>query len=208
LILIKLLSFCASPVPGSSTEVLLRRIAASISRQLNTRSCHDFIRLSDYDITPCQSCGEAPTPGYCFIDDGMTELYRKLEKCDCLLFGSPIYFDSVSASAKLFIDRCNCIRPYDFQKSGGDHRFVKLIQRQKPGAIILVGGEKAWFEGARRCIAGFFKWVEVTNEALIMHHSVDAELIGDVSDKPETLHDADEIGRRLAMIIRKNHARR
>jgi multimeric flavodoxin WrbA len=206
--LIRILSVCASPVTDSSTEILLRRIAASIGSQVKVKPRHDLVRLTDLDITPCQSCGEAPTPGYCFIDDAMTELYRKLQLCDCLLFGSPIYFDSVSASAKLFIDRCNCVRPYNFGRSEEDHHFSKLMKRSRPGAIVLVGTEKVWFEGARRSIAGFFKWVEVTNEGLLTHQSADAERAGDVVDRPEKLREADELGRRLAKVIRKNHVRR
>ena len=206
--MIRILSICSSPVVGSSTEKLLRRIAESIGRQSNEKLHHELIRLSDYDITPCQACGEAPSPGYCFVEDAMTGLYDKLVRCDCLLFGSPIYFDSVSASAKLFIDRCNCMRPYNFDGATGERHFVKRIERGRPGAIVLVGGEKAWFEGARRCIAGFFKWVEVANEGLVKHQSIDAERVGDVIDNPEALREADKIGRHLAGIIRKNHARR
>ena len=138
----------------------------------------------------------------------MTELYHKVERCDCLLFGSPIYFDSVSASAKLFIDRCNCIRPYNFGRADDDHHFIKLINRTRPGAIVLVGGEKAWFEGARRCLAGFFKWVEVANEGVLAHQSADAERSGDAADCSDTLHRADELGKKLAANIRKQHARR
>ncbi len=206
--MIKILSLCASPVSGSSTEILLDRIAASISSRLDVKSRHELIRLSDYDISACQACGESPMPNYCFIDDAMTELYDKVVKCDCLLFGSPIYFDSVSASAKLFIDRCNCIRPYNFDRAEGERHFVQRIARSRPGAMVLVGGEKAWVEGARRCIAGFFKWIEVTNEGLVIHQSIDAERVGDVMDKPDRLHEADRLGRRLAGIVRKKYARR
>ena len=207
--MIRILSVCASPVPDSSTEILLRRVAGSIRAQLDTRSRHDFIRLSEYDITPCQACGEAPTPNYCFLDDAMSGLYAQLEQCDCLLFGSPIYFDSVSASAKLFIDRCNCVRPYNFGRGDDERHFVRRWERSRPGAIVLVGSEKAWFEGARRCIAGFFKWVEVTNEGLLTHQSADAERTGDVVDGAETAprggSSSAAVSRR---IIRKNHARR
>ena len=206
--MIRILSLCGSPVPGSSTEILLCRIGDAIRENLSLRSQYDLVRLSDYDITPCQACGEAPAPGYCFIDDGMTALYRKLERCNCLLFGTPIYFDSVSAQSKAFIDRCNCMRPYNFDRSQSERHFVRLLSRQCPGAIVLVGGKQAWFEGARRCIAGFFRWIEVTNVACLKFYSVDPLKIGEVAGQPDFLREADKIGQQLARVIRKQHGRR
>jgi len=206
--LIKVVSVCGSPVPGSSTEILLKRIVGAIAASLSTKVRHDFTRLSECDISPCQACGEAPTPQFCFIDDAMTTLYRTLERCDCLLFGSPIYFDSISAQAKAFIDRCNCMRPPDFNGAHAPHHFVRLIHRQCPGAIVLVGGEQAWYEGARRCIAGFFKWIEVTNEAVLKFTSTDFNRIGEAAEHPDALHEADRIGRQLAQTVRKQYGRR
>ena len=206
--MIKIVSICGSPVPGSSTEILLRRIGSTIGQTLSSRSRHDFVRISDHDIVPCQACGEAPTPRYCFIDDAMTGIYASIEKCDCLLFGSPIYFDSVSAQAKTLIDRCNCMRPYNFDRAPSDHHFIRLLQRARPGAIVLVGGEKAWFEGARRCVAGFFKWIEITHEACLKFYSIEDKKIGEVREHHDILREADKIGRRLARLIERQHGRR
>lgn len=205
--MIRVLSICGSPVPGSSTEILLRRIASAVVANLKDRYRHDFVRLSELDMTACQACGEAPTPKFCFIDDAMTALYRKLIDCDCLLFGSPIYFDSVSAQTKLFIDRCNCLRPADFCGTPQQGRFIRLIERQRPGAMVLVGGERAWFEGARRCVAGFFKWIEITNEGCLKFCGVEDNQVGEAAARPDVLREADKIGQALARVIRKQHGR-
>ena len=85
--------------------------------------------------------------------------FQEVLRCDCLLIGSPIYFDTVSAQLKLFIDRCNCMRPVDFESKDERPNFVKLIERKRPGGMILVGSEGGHYEGARRTIAGFFKWI-------------------------------------------------
>ncbi len=156
------------------------------------------IRLNDLKFIPCQACGRAPTPQYCFYDDDLTRVYESLEKCDCLIFGSPVYFDSVSGQAKMFIDRCNCFRPYDFNNIDPDHDFVKLLKRKRPGAMVLIGGERQWMEGARRVVAGFFKWVEVTNEGLVTYSSTDDRKIGTVAEDSSKLQEADDLGRKLA----------
>ena len=205
--MIRVLSICGSPVPGSSTEILLRRIASAVAANLKDRCRHDFVRLSELDMTACQACGEAPNPNFCFIDDAMTALYRKLIDCDCMLFGSPIYFDAVSAQAKLFIDRCNCLRPANFTGMPPHGHFTRLIERRRTGAMVLVGGERAWFEGARRCVAGFFKWIEVTNEGCLKFCSVEDNQVGEVAARSDVLREADKIGRLLARTIRKQHDR-
>jgi multimeric flavodoxin WrbA len=206
--LINLLTISASPVLRSSTDLLLKRTAGSfksaLSGQLKVRQT--FVKLNEITFIPCQSCGEAPERGFCFFDDDLTEIYRKLERCDCFLFGSPVYFDSVSAQAKMFIDRCNCFRPPDFDKVDPDHDFLKKVTRKRPGAMVLVGGERGWFEGARRVIAGFFKWVEVTNEGMIIYRSSDFTRFGTVSEDKQSLAEADALGQRLAQIVLRNHA--
>ena len=178
---------------------------SALSGQLKVRQT--FVKLNELTFIPCQSCGEAPEHGFCFFDDDLTKVYRKLERCDCLLFGSPVYFDSVSAQAKMFIDRCNCFRPPDFDNVDPDHDFLKKLTHKRPGAMVLVGGERGWFEGARRVIAGFFKWVEVTDEGLIIYRSPDFMRSGTVSEDKQTLAEADALGQRLAQIVLKNHAR-
>jgi len=204
--LIKLLSLCGSPVENSSTEIILRNVAGSFQAHLqNDREVeHTFVRLNELKYIPCQSCGKTPAPKYCFYNDDLAPLYDRLADCDCLLFGSPIYFDSVSAQAKAFIDRCNCFRPVDFGSAGPDHVFIKLLKRRRPGAIVLVGGEKGWFEGARRCIAGFFKWLEVVNEGVLMYHP-HGNQAGSVASEPEKLKEAERLGRHLASITVNNY---
>ncbi len=203
--MIRLLSISGSPVEGSSTELLLRKIAHSVAENSGDKVRHRLVRLNDLDITACQACGEDPAPDFCFVGDGMAALYNDVVNCDCLLFGSPIYFDAVSAQAKAFIDRCNCLRPADFDDKVAGHHFIKRIGRKRPGAMVLVGGEQAWFEGARRCIAGLFKWIEVTNEGHLMFCSKDFNRIGEVADDVAALRQADKLGRKLARIVSRSH---
>lgn len=201
---IKLLSLSGSPVEGSSTEILLHETAEALRSALEGHADvdHHLVRLNEVEVLPCQACGKAPTPEYCFYDDGMTSLYQRLVECDCLLVGSPIYFDAVSAQTKAFIDRCNCIRPADFNNTVPDHDFIKLLKRKRPGGMVLVGTDNGWFEGARRCIAGFFKWVEVLNEGVVTYKSPDFTRSGTVREDETALEDAHTLGRHLAQILK------
>jgi multimeric flavodoxin WrbA len=161
-----------------------------------------MIRLHGLVYQPCKACGEAPATGYCIYDDALTTIYDKIVECDVVLFGSPIYFDSVSAQAKAFIDRCNCMRPADFNNTDPGHDFLKLIKRKRLGAIVLVGGKQGWFEGARRTIAGFFKWVEIVNHGMVTFQTTDYNRTGEVVNAETTLEEARQLGERLADAVR------
>ncbi len=166
--MLNILTLTGSPVSGSSTSILLEHIAEGITYSSTQPVNNEIVRLNDYQYIPCQACGKSPEPDYCIFKDEVYPIYEQFLKCDIVLFGSPIYFDSVSAQAKLFIDRCNCLKPYDF-KNETDHHFKSLITKKRLGAIVLVGGERQKFEPARVVMAGFFKWTEIENCGLITY---------------------------------------
>ncbi len=198
--MIRLLILSGSPVEGSSTDLLLGRIETAFLDQMGEKADVETtrLRINDLDFKLCQSCGEAPEEGFCLFHDDLDQVYASLVACDCLLVGSPIYFDSVSAQMKMLIDRCNCIRPPDWKNVNPEHDFIKLLSRQRPGAMVLVGGDRGYFEGARRTIAGWFKWIEVVNEGHLMFRSTDFRCKGMVSNDMAALGEADTLGRRLA----------
>jgi len=205
--LIKILVISGSPTAESSTDILLKTTAEAVVQGLGGSSYGqvDFVKLNDFQFIPCQSCGKAPHDEWCVFHDAISPVLDKIAECDCLIVGSPIYFDSVSAQLKALMDRCNCFRPANFDGKEPGQDFVRLIKRKRPGAIILVGGEQGWFEGARRSIAGFFIWIEVTNEGMVQYHSKDFKRTGEVIDSGATLEQARAMGSKLAETLRKSH---
>ena len=199
--MIKILSISGSPVANASTDILLNRVSESIISNLGEKAAGEvsFVKLNALTFRPCQSCGVDPTPRWCFYDD-LSPVLEQLAVCDCLLFGTPIYFDCVSAQAKTFIDRCNCFRPADFEEDSKT-QFIRRLKRTRPGAMVLVGGERGWFEGARRVVAGFLKWVEVTNEGQLMYSSPGTTARGSAAEDRTILAEADELGKNLAKLL-------
>ena len=187
------LGICGSPVRGGSTEILIEEILRGAQ---SAGALTDYIFLNDLQIMPCQACGKSPTEGYCFFHDGMDEVYKKFDWCDAVVIGSPIYFDSVSAQTKLFIDRTNCFRSLNID---GPEHFIPRMQKKRKGAIILVGGEREEYEHARRVIGGFFVWANVKSVGLITfaHSSWDKGAVVGASD---VLRQAHEVGIELARI--------
>ncbi len=149
-----ILGISGSPTGGSSTDILVNTILeGAAANHVKTR----FVRLNDKNILPCQSCGKSPEPDYCFFHDDMDELYGLMEKSEGIVLGSPIYFDSVSAQTKLFIDRTNCLRPVDFSIKD-ETVFKKPLFKGKKGGIVIVGGKQGSFDTTLRTARGFFLW--------------------------------------------------
>jgi multimeric flavodoxin WrbA len=61
--------------------------------------------MSEKQVAPCDACGTCFEVGACVIQDDMQELYAMLDRADAIVFGSPVYFGSVSAQTKAVMDR-------------------------------------------------------------------------------------------------------
>jgi len=204
--MLNILTLTGSPINGSSTDILLEHIAEGIIQGAPQPTHNEIIRLNHYQYLPCQSCGKSPEPDYCFFKDEIYPIYEMLIECDIVLFGSPVYFDTVSAQAKLFIDRCNCLRPPDFEGET-EHTFKKILTKKRLGAMALVGGERQKFEHARVVLAGFFKWVEIENCGEIMYGGSGWD-IGAVADNSRKLQEAYNLGRSIADLVTIENNRR
>ncbi len=200
----RLLLISGSPTKGSSTDLLMRIVADECAVALGEEVEIQSVKISELQFIPCQACGEAPTPHFCFFHE-IDEQYDQIVLCDALIFGSPIYFDNVSAQAKAFIDRCNCFRPYDFKSIDPGHSFLKLLPKKRPGAMVFVGGESGWFEGARRTVVGFFKWIEIASVGMVTWSHEDVT-IGSATGDGQIVAQAKELGRTLAQAMREQHA--
>ena len=85
------------------------------------------------EISPCMDCRYCWKQKACVIQDGMQEIYRKMEEADNIVLASPVYFHSVTGKMKALIDR--------FQVYWAGHvRNDMPEQPQHKGAILLVGG--------------------------------------------------------------------
>jgi len=181
-----------SATGGSSTDLLIQAaLDGASAAHVKTR----LYRLNEKQIIPCQACGISPEPDYCFFHDGMEELYNIMEKSEGIILGSPVYFDSVTAQTKLFIDRTNCLRPADFSDKSVQ-KFKEPRFKGKKGGIILVAGDYGKFEGALRVMRAFFIWagIEILFE---LKYKTKTLNVGEVRDDEGTLESAKEYGKML-----------
>ena len=91
-----------SPRRNGNSEILAKAVAEGFE---GAGGSVEYIRLNDLAIRPCQGCGGCDKTGVCVIKDEMVDVYEQVDRADRLLIVSPIYFYSLSAQTKIFIDR-------------------------------------------------------------------------------------------------------
>ena len=101
------LAFNGSPRKNSTTATLLKKaLAGAASQGAET----EFIQLNKLSMKGCQACFSCKkrggkSYGRCILKDDMTPLYGKVERSDAFFVGSPIYFGTITSSAKMFVER-------------------------------------------------------------------------------------------------------
>jgi multimeric flavodoxin WrbA len=96
----RIIGINGSPRKKGNTQALLK--IALKSSQINDIK---LIHLIDYKIEPCNGCGLCWKTKKCPIDDDLEKVVSELVTSDAILVGSPVYYGTVSAQMKAFIDR-------------------------------------------------------------------------------------------------------
>ena len=89
---------------GNSTALAEQVVAGAEAAGAEVESFY----LHGMGIAPCTACDVCRDDSAkdCVIDDQMAEVYPKLRGADGLVIASPVYWFTVSAQTKLFMDRC------------------------------------------------------------------------------------------------------
>lgn len=138
------LIFLGSPRKNGNSEVLTKAVCRGIER---AGGSVEIVRLNSLQFSPCIGCGGCDKTGHCVLEDQMIPLYDKIELARRLIIASPIYFYSITAQTKAFVDRCQALwnRKYLKVKAG---TWSKNPERK--GYLLSVAatkGEKV-FDGA------------------------------------------------------------
>ena len=73
----------------------------------------EIISLIKNEVKGCLGCNACRYGKPCVQRDSFNELVPKIKSADCLVFASPLYFWTVSARIKAFIERFYCIAEED-----------------------------------------------------------------------------------------------
>lgn len=98
----KVLMINGSPHPEGNTSIALHEMEKIFhSEGIDT----EIIQVGNKDIRGCISCYSCKKTGKCVFSDMVNETAAKLEGCDGLVVGSPVYFASANGTLISFLDR-------------------------------------------------------------------------------------------------------
>ena len=112
----KILGLSCSPRKSGNTVILLEE-ALSGAQQEGAET--ELFSVSRKDIRPCDGCWACHQTGKCHIEDDMQPLYAKMVESDGIIFGTPVYYYSMTGQAKTILDRMIALEGRLANKVGG-----------------------------------------------------------------------------------------
>jgi multimeric flavodoxin WrbA len=154
----------------------------------------ETVYLHGMDIQPCDACDfcqDAADAG-CVIQDDMQPLYPKVREADALVYASPIYWFTVSAQMKLFMDRCYAL--------GGESDYASehALAGKRIGIVLTYGGDDPFDSGAINAIRTFqdtFNYVPADILDIVYGYASDP---GEVKGNHTLMQKAFQLGEKLA----------
>ncbi len=188
------LALSASPRRGGNTEELVFSFLEGARKEGKET---EFIRLNDLKFRPCQACDYCAPTGKCVLQDDMQLLYPKIEACEGLLLATPVFFGTLSAQLKIFIDRFQCwwnakyVLKTPFISSEG----------KKPSYFICVGAmkKKEYGENALKTAEVFFNVTNLECQGNLIFRGYDKA--GSIKEDPQNLQKAFDEGARFASLL-------
>jgi multimeric flavodoxin WrbA len=186
------LAILGSPRRQGNTEILLDTLIQGVKEQGGEV---EKLVLCDYNISPCIECGTCSSIGECAIEDDMQKIYPKLLIADAIVIASPIFFYSVTAITKAFIDRSQALwaRKYLMHQN-------PLTEKTRCGYFLTLGATKGkqLFEGAKLTIKYFFDAIDAKDCGGLFFRGIEGQ--GDIKHHPSALREALELGKKLVAL--------
>jgi multimeric flavodoxin WrbA len=184
----KILALFGSPrEKGNSTTLAKKIILGAESKGATVES----IYLNGLDIKPCQGCYacQAEESKGCIVDDDMQDIYPKIIEADALIIASPVYYFTMSAQTKIFMDRCLALFN---QNPEGSPLYGKNI------AIAMAYGDKDAFSSgcvnALRTFQDAYNYVGAHIAGMVYGS---AEEPGEIANNTALMQDAEALGEKL-----------
>jgi multimeric flavodoxin WrbA len=181
----KILALSCSPQIQGNTEILL---AEALNGAQQEGAEVELYSVSGKTLEPCDGCRAWGKTGECHIKDDMQNLYNKLLEADGIIFGTPIYFYSMTAQAKTIIDRTMALNRPDRSLAN------------KVGGIVVVGGSLGLIDAVKDL------YFYIVTRQMLPANFVAAYGYAqdDVKKLEKCMNAAKELGRQMVLLAAKN----
>jgi len=145
--------------------------------------------LHGMDIQPCmgcEACREAGAKG-CVVDDDMQTLYPKIEQADAIAIASPVYWFTVSAQTKLFMDRWYAYGSQEY----------RVFEGKRFGIVLTYGDVDPFASGAVNALRTFQDALSYVGARIVGMVYGTASEAGEIRGNRELMEKAYELGKEL-----------
>ena len=149
----------------------------------------DTVFLHGLKISPCRACFDCQKPKSrgCSIRDDMQPLYRRMLNADAWVLASPVYWFTMSAQMKLWMDRCLAFGAYAKDPFEG----------KRIAVAMSYGGEDPFDSGCVNALRTFqdaYNYVGAKMVGMVYGSAMEA---GDIKANKALLKEAKELGKSL-----------
>jgi multimeric flavodoxin WrbA len=185
----KVLVILGSPRRNGNSAALAARIARgaeSVGAEVET------LFLQDMDISPCRGCNTCQKPDSkgCAIKDDMQGIYPRLIEADAWVIASPVYWFTMSAQTKMFMDRCYALPAY------GQNPFAG----KRIAIAMSYGDSDAVRSGCVNALRAFQDAFSFTRSRIVGMVYGSAMSAGEIEKNEALMQEAEALGRRLVEV--------
>ena len=184
---VKVVIVLGSPRSKGNSTILGSRVAAGVRAAGGTVT---VVRLHGMDLRPCRACNACQRRKNfsCAQDDQMKTVYPLLREATAVVIASPVYWFTMAAQTKLFMDRL-----YAFTGPDGHG-----MQGKQVGVILTYQDTDPFSSGAVNALRAFqdsFRFMKAPIAGMV-YGSADAA--GEIRRNRPLLKKAYELGVRMA----------
>jgi multimeric flavodoxin WrbA len=182
----QVLVILGSPRKKGNSSTLAERIARgakSVGAKVET------LFFQDLKISPCRGCDTCQKHDSkgCAIKDDMQEIYPKLIGADAWVIASPVYWFTMSAQTKIFMDRCYALTAYARNPFAGKRIAIAMsygdIDPVKSGCV-----------NALRTFQDAFRYTGSKIAGMVYGSAMEA---GEIANNEDLMREAEKLGERL-----------
>ena len=184
----KVLVLLGSPRKKGNSTTLAQQMtkgAESMGAQVET------LYLNGLKISPCQgcyACQQEGSPG-CAVDDDMQTVYPKLLESDAWVIASPVYWFSMSAQTKIFMDRCFAMSRDTAEQSPFFNKRIAIA--------MSYGDSDAFNSGCVNALRSFQDAYNYVGARIVGMVYGSAEKPGEIESNSGLMQQAEDLGKKL-----------
>ncbi len=173
-----------SPRAQGNTSIALHQMEQVFAEEgIETET----LQIGKLDIRGCIACGSCTKTGQCIFDDIVNETAPKLQACDGLVVGTPVYYAAANSTLISFLTRLFYSTPFD--------------KTMKVGAGVAVarrGGASATFDELNK----FFTVSGMPVASSMYWNSVHGREPGQAAQDEEGLQTMRSLARNMAFLMK------